>query len=84
MKRLLLIMALLLLTGSAFAQTEEVKGIQWGVAYKHKLFFLGQQASVNATAGYRFNRGNYLGFQTGYAFESRSNELGRSGNYRGI
>ena len=84
MKRLLLIMALLLLTSSAFAQTEEVKGIQWGVAYKQELFFLGQQASVNATAGYRFNRGNYLGFQTGYAFASRSNEFGRSGNYWGI
>ena len=84
MKRLLLILTVLLLSGRAYAQTDEVRGIQWGVAYKQELFFLGQQASVNATAGYRFNRGNYLGFQTGYAFASRSNEFGRSGNYWGI
>ena len=84
MKRLLLIMTLLLLTGSAYAQTGEVDGFQWGVAYKQELNYLGRSASVNATAGYRFNRGNYIGFQTGYTFVARSNEMGSSGHHWGI
>lgn len=85
MKRLLLILAMLLLTGSAYAQTEEVKGIQWGVAYKQELLMSGKQLSANATAGYRFNRGNYLGFQTGYAFIVTSYEINdTAGKYSGI
>ena len=86
MKRLLLIMALLLLTCSAHAQTEEVSGFQWGVAYKQELSMLGSSASATATAGYRFNRGNYLGFQAGYAFLPQTKEIGGTefGQYSGI
>ena len=79
MKRLFLIMVVMLLSSSASAQTEEVKGFQWGVAYKQETAVLGLQASANATAGYRFNRGNYLGFQTGYTFVGSSSEMGSFG-----
>jgi hypothetical protein len=84
MKRLFLIMVVMLLSSSASAQTEEVKGFQWGVAYKQETAVLGLQASANATAGYRFNRGNYLGFQTGYTFVGSSSEMGSFGRYWGM
>lgn len=72
MKRFLLITVLLLLTGSTFGQTAD-KGFQWGVSVKRELLPGTGQYSVNATGGYRFNRGNYLGFQTGYAFTGKLN-----------
>ena len=84
MKRLLLIMALLLLTCSAYAQTEEVKGFQWGVSCKLEAVMTGYQASATTTAGYRFNRGNYLGFQSGYTYVAPVRLLGASGQYWGV
>lgn len=78
MKRLLLTIVVLLLAGRAYAQTEELKGFQWGLAYKQEIALPDRQASANVTAGYRFNRGNYLGFQTGYVFVGSTREFGGS------
>jgi hypothetical protein len=84
MKRLFLIMTMLLLASSAFAQTEDPKGFQWGLAYKRDILMTGGTSSFNATAGYRFNRGNYLGFQTGFALPSLKKEIGFNRMYYGI
>lgn len=68
MKRLILIIASLLLGGIAFAQTDELKGFQWGVSYGQELYIGAVEHWANATFGYRFNKGNYLGAKTGYIF----------------
>ena len=84
MRRLLLMIAVLLISGSAYAQTGEIKGFQWGVAYKQEEGPGFMQASVNATGGYRFNRGNYLGLQSGYAFIGQGGDYEYGGKYWGI
>ena len=83
MKRIVLLLAALLIAGSVYAQsgsrTDEVKGFQWGVQYKQEVFGYDGwlfQASANASMGYRFNRRNYLGAQTGYAFKAFVSGIG--------
>lgn len=70
MKKALLIIATLILTSSAYAQTkEEVKGFQWGVSARQEIFNLtNSTASANLSLGYRINRGNYVGVRSGYIF----------------
>ena len=70
MKKLFVIMAALLLTCSTFAQDKEVKGLQFGVHYRTEFVnFVHQQQSANLSLGYRINRGNYVGLQSGYVFK---------------
>ena len=70
MKKLLVIMAAMLLTCSAFAQDKEVKGLQFGVHYRTEFVNLvHSQESANLSLGYRINRGNYVGLQSGYVFK---------------
>ena len=83
MRHLLWMIAVLLISGSAYAQSGEVKGFQWGVAYKQEMGPGFMQASVNATGGYRFNRGNYLGLQSGYAFYGQGGDYEFGGQFGG-
>lgn len=69
-KRILMIAVLLLLTCSAWAQTDEYRGFQFGVSARMEGVIGSYWISGNATAGYRFNQGNYLGLQSGYLMGS--------------
>ena len=69
MKKALLIIATLILASSAYAQTNEVNGFQWGVSARQEIFNLSSSAaSANLSLGYRINRGNYIGMRGGYVF----------------
>ena len=73
MKKALLIIATLILTSGAYAQTKDVKGFQWGVSYRQEIFNLAHsQASANLSLGYRINRGNYVGVRSGYVFKGHT------------
>ena len=70
MKRFFVISVLLLLTCGAWAQTDEYRGVQFGVSARMEANIGSHWVSGNATAGYRFNQGNYLGLQSGYLMGS--------------
>ena len=87
MKKLLVIMAAMLLTCSAFAQDKEVKGLQFGVHYRTEFVNLvHSQESANLSLGYRINKGNYVGVQSGYIFKGSTYIDADPGHYayRGI
>ena len=94
MKKILLIMAMILLTSGAYAQTEEtaakkneVKGFQWGVSARAEFVNLfNSQASANLSLGYRIDRRNYVGVQSGFIFKGKTYRDADPGNYyyRGI
>ena len=73
MKKILLIAAMALLAVSTYAQTgaqtDEEKGFQWGVSFRAEYVnFINSHFATNVSAGYRINRGNYVGMQSGFAF----------------
>ncbi|MBR5736415.1 MAG: hypothetical protein IKX60_06465 [Bacteroidales bacterium] len=77
MKKLLLTVAMVMLACGAYAQTEgnglqseDVKGFQWGVAFRAEYVnYINGHYATNISAGYRINRGNYVGVQSGFAFK---------------
>ena len=91
MKRIVILLAALLFGSSAYAQSgslnDEVKGFQWGIQYKQEVFGYDGfffQASANVSMGYRFDRRNYLGCQTGYAFKAFLSGIGGPDPYNAI
>jgi len=79
MKRIFVIVALLLWACSAWAQADEYRGFQCGVSARMEGVIGSSWISGNATFGYRFNRGNYLGLMSGYLMGS-----GTETQFRGI
>ena len=93
-------MAMALLAGGAFAQTgnelpekevqpqtEKVKGFQWGVSARAEFVnWFNSQASANLSLGYRINRRNYVGVQSGFIFKGKTYVDADPGNYyfRGV
>ena len=68
-------------------QTEDVKGFQWGVGVRfEQVNFVNSHIATNVSMGYRFNRGNYLGLQSGFAFKGNTYIDAEPGNYayRGV
>ena len=87
MKKLFVIMAALLLTLGAGAQDKEVKGLQFGVNYRAEFVnMIHSQQSANLSLGYRINKGNYVGVQSGYIFKGSTYIDADPGHYayRGI
>ena len=70
LKRNFVIAILLLLAGSSWAQTDEYRGVQFGVSARMEANIGSHWVSGNATVGYRFNQGNYLGLLGGYLMGS--------------
>lgn len=70
LKRIFVIAILLVLASSAWAQTDEYRGFQCGVSARMEANIGSSWISGNATVGYRFNRGNYLGLLSGYLMGS--------------
>ena len=66
MKRFFVSVVLLLIAGCIWAQTDEYSGFQCGVSARMEGIIGSYWFSGNATLGYRFNQGNYLGLQSGY------------------
>ncbi len=66
MKRFFVSVVLLLMAGCIWAQTDEYCGFQCGVSARMEGIIGSYWFSGNATLGYRFNQGNYLGLQSGY------------------
>ena len=79
MKHILTIVLLLVLASSAWAQTDEYRGFQCGVSARMEGVIGSYWISGNATLGYRFNQGNYLGLQSGYLMGS-----GTETQFRGV
>ncbi|MBO4656317.1 MAG: hypothetical protein J5639_00940 [Bacteroidales bacterium] len=79
MKRFFVIAILLVWACSAWAQTDEYRGFQFGVSARMEGVIGSYWISGNATAGYRFNQGNYLGLMSGYLMGS-----GVETQFRGI
>ena len=93
-------MAMALLAYGAYAQTAnelpekevqprtaDVKGFQWGVSVRfEQTNFVNSHIATNVSMGYRFNRGNYLGLQSGFAFRGNTYIDADPGNYayRGV
>lgn len=89
MKKVLLFWVMLLLAGSMYAQSaaEDVKGFQWGVSARAEFVnWVHSQISANLSLGYRFDRRNYVGVRTGYAFKGKTYVDADPGTYyyRGI
>lgn len=87
MKRILLVFAaLLMFAGNLDARDDDVKGVQFGIAYRFDVYRPhSQQSSANISLGYRLNRGNYVGLQSGLAFAgSAKDDAGIQHLYRGI
>lgn len=87
MKRILLVFAALILACSAQAQTKDERGLQFGVNYRAEFVNLvHSQQSANLSLGYRINKGNYVGLQSGYAFKGSTYVDADPGEYayRGI
>ena len=68
MKQIIVSLAALLFAVGLHAQnTDEVKGFQWGLSARYDWYMMSSsQVTANLSAGYRFNRQNYLGLQGGY------------------
>ena len=70
MKRFFVSVVLLLMAGCIWAQTDEYRGVQFGVSARMEANIGSHWVSGNATVGYRFNQGNYLGLLGGYLMGS--------------
>ena len=82
MKRILLVFAALILVCSAQAQTKDERGIQFGINYRAGFInWIHTQQSANLSLGYRINKGNYLGVQTGYVFKGSTYVDADPGDY---
>lgn len=82
MKKALLALAALILAFSAQAQTKDERGFQFGINYRAGFVnWVHTQQSVNLSLGYRINRGNYLGVQSGYVFKGSTYVDADPGDY---
>ena len=82
MKKALLALAALILAFSAQAQTKDERGFQFGINYRAGFVnWVHTQQSVNLSLGYRINRGNYLGVQSGYVFKGNTYVDADPGDY---
>lgn len=72
MKRLIIIMIALLSAGSAYAQTDEVKGFQVNTTVRYD-WYNGNTSFWNAmvSVGSRLDRENYIGIETGFGIHAR-------------
>lgn len=69
-------MIVMLYTGSIYAQNSETGNVQWALLYRYDWHnWTYTQSAIDVSAGYRFNRDNYLGFQSGYIIKSGFHSL---------
>lgn len=69
MKRIVTTFLLLLCASGIYAQSDKYKGFQYGLTFRAEIVdFISSQMSTNLSLGYRINKGNYVGLQSGFVF----------------